>query len=205
MLPELSEKNVYYKSIAKKALKDEKVLSELLENITSKKETIRYNSFKVLLHLSEKHAEVLYPKWDLFADLLSSDNTYHKFDAIYFIANLTRVDTGNRFEKIFNKYYSLLNDKSMIPAAHLAGNSGKIAKAKPHLEEKITNKLLSIDKTHHIQERKDLIKGYAIESFSEYFEEAKNKKKIIVFVKNQLKSKSPRTRKKAKEFVEKWD
>ena len=205
MLPELSEKNVDVKSIAKKALKDEKVLSELLENITSKKETIRYNSFKVLLHLSEKHPEVLYPKWDLFADLLSSDNTYHKFDAIYFIANLTRVDTGNRFEKIFNKYYSLLNDKSMIPAAHLAGNSGKIAKAKPHLEEKITNKLLSLDKTHHISERKDLIKGYAIESFSEYFEEAKNKKKIIVFVKNQLKSKSPRTRKKAKEFVEKWD
>ena len=99
MLPELSEKNVDYKSIAKKALMDEKVFSELLENITSKKETIRHNSFKVLLHLSEKHAEVLYPKWDLFADLLSSDNTYHKFDAIYFIANLTRVDRGNRFEK----------------------------------------------------------------------------------------------------------
>jgi len=38
MLPELSEKNVDVKSIAKKALKDEKVLSELLENITSNKE-----------------------------------------------------------------------------------------------------------------------------------------------------------------------
>ena len=89
----------------------------------------------------------------------------------------------------------------MLP---VAGISGKIAKAKPHLEEKITNKLLSIDKAHHISERKDLIKSYAIESFSEYFEEAKNKKKIIEFVKSQLKSKSPRTRKKAREFLKKW-
>lgn len=205
MLSDLSKKSVSIESVAKKALKDKKVLSELFEGILSKKETIRFNCFKVLLLISEEHPKVLYPKWDFFVKLLSSDNTYHKFIAIYLMANLTRVDTKNKFEKIFNKYYSLLDDKSVIPPSHLAGNSGKIAKAKPKLQTNITNKLLSIDKTHHHPERKDLIKGYAIEAFSEYFEEAKNKKKIIEFVKEQLKSKSPTTRKKAKEFLKRWD
>jgi len=203
MLPDLSKKSVSVEGIAKKALKDEKVFSQVLEGLTSKKETIRFNSFKILLLISEKHPKVLYPKWDFFAELLSRDNTYHKYIAIYIIANLTRADTKNKFEKIFAKYYNLLNDKSVIPAAHLAANSGKIARAKPKLQTKITNKLLSIDKTHHDPERRDLIKGYAIESFSEYFEEAKNKKKIIEFVEKQLNSKSPRTKKKAKEFLKK--
>ena len=205
MLPDLSRKSIDVEGVAKKVLKDEKVLSELLEGILSKKETIRSNSFKVLLFLSEKRPKVLYPEWDFFAKLLSSDNTYHKYIAIYIIANLTRIDTKNRFEKMFNKYYNSLNDKSVIPAAHVAGNSGKIARVKPKLQPKITNKLLNIEKTHHHPERRDLIKSYAIESFSEYFEEAKNKKKIIEFVKRQSKSRSPKARKKAKEFLKKWD
>ncbi len=204
MLSDLSKKKVNVKSVAEKALKDEKLLSGLLEGILSKKETIRFNSFRILVLISEKHPKVLYPKWDFFAELLSSDNTYHKYMAIYIIANLTGTDTKNKFERIFNKYYSLLNDKSIIPAAHVAGNSGKIVQAKPELQTKITNKLLSIDKTPHEPERRDLIKGYAIEAFSEYFEEAKNKKRIIEFAKKQLKSKSTRTKRVAHKFLKRW-
>ena len=174
MLSDLSKKNISVESVATRALKDKEVLSEVLEGLTSKKETIRFNSFKILLLISENHPKVLYPKWDFFAELLSSDNTYHKYVAIYIIANLTRADTKNKFEKIFAKYYNLLNDKSVIPAAHVAGNSGKIAKAKPKLQTNVTNKLLGIDKTYHDPERRDLIKGYVIESFSEYFDEVKS-------------------------------
>jgi hypothetical protein len=114
------------------------------------------------------------------------------------------LDKERNFDKIFDKYYNLLDDKSIIPAGHVAGNSGKIARARPELQTKITDKLLNIDETHHEPERRELIKGYAIESFGEYFEEAKNKLEIIEFVKEQLNSKSPRTKKKAKEFLKKW-
>jgi len=205
MLTDLGKKKVNIKNIAKWAIKDEKLVSELLEGILSKKETIRFNSFGVLLLVSEQNPTVLYPKWDFFADLLISPNTYFKYIAIYIIANLARDDPKNRFEKIFNSYYRLLDDASVIPAAHVAANSAKIAKAKPHLQTKITNRLLSIDKTHHKPERKDLIKSYVIEAFGELFEGARNKKKILQFVEEQLKAKSPRTKKKAKEFLGKWD
>nr|MDO8079254.1 hypothetical protein [Candidatus Freyarchaeota archaeon] len=205
MLDDLSKKGVNIDSLAKRALEDEKVLSELFEGILSKKDTVRYNSFKVFMLLSEGHPEVLYPKWDFFVELLSSDNTSHRNIAVNILANLTGADKENRFEKIFDQYYSLLDDESVIPAAQLAGKSGKIAKAKPKLQTKITNKLLAIDETHHEQERKDLIKGYAIESLGEYFEQAENKKEIINFVKKQLNCQSPKTRKIAKEFLKKWD
>jgi hypothetical protein len=61
--------------------------------------------------------------------------------------------------------------------------------------------LLNIDQTHHESGRKDLIKASAIESFNEYFEEIKNKEEVIEFVKTQLRSKSPKTRKLAEKFL----
>lgn len=198
-------KKVDVENLAKKAIKDKNLLFELLQGILSKKDEKREPSFKALLQISEEHPELIYSEWDYFAELLTSDNSFHKYMAIYLIASLTRVDKENKFEKIFDKYYDLLDDKSVIPPSHTAKNSGKIAKAKPNLQTKITNKLLSIDETHHKPERKDLIKGYAIEAFNEYFEEVENKKEILEFVKKQLKSKSPTTIKKAKEFLKKWE
>ena len=70
MLSDLSKKSVNVGNVAEKALKNKKVFLELLEGILSKKETIRYNSFKVLLLISEEQPEVLYPQWDFFAKLL---------------------------------------------------------------------------------------------------------------------------------------
>ncbi len=204
MLPDLNDKNMNVESMAKKALKEEGILSELIDNLTTKNETVRYNCSKTLNLLSDEHPEVLYSKWDFFVELLNSDHTYWKLSVIPLIANLTRIDTENKFEGIFDDYYRLLDDKSMIPAAWVADNSGKIARAKPELQTRITDKLLRIDETHHHPERRDLIKAGAVESFDEYYEEAVDKKKILEFVKKQLECKSPKTRKIAKEFLEKW-
>jgi len=66
----------------------------------------------------------------------------------------------------------------------------------------ITRRLLSIDTT--MQKHKDLVKAYAIEAFNEYFGEAENKREILNFVREQLGSASPTTRKKAKQFLRKW-
>ena len=197
----LNNNNLNIVNVTKKALKDKEILLGLLEGILSKNETIRSNSFKVLMLLSNKYPVVLYSKWDYFVGMLDSDNAFFKFMAVQLIANLTKIDKKNKFKKIFGKYYDLLND-SVIVAGHITANSGKIARAKPELQSKITNKLLNIDKTK--QKHKDLIKAGAIESFSEYFKESNEKGKIIEFIKKQLNCESPKTRKTAKNFLEKW-
>ncbi|MBN1974677.1 MAG: hypothetical protein JW787_13640 [Sedimentisphaerales bacterium] len=198
---DLNDKKLNIEAAVEIAMKDKKMRLELLENLLSKNETVRYNSSKILFSLTQKNPELLYDKWDDLVKFLDSDNTYHKLSAVLLMGNLTKADKDNKFEKIFNKFYSLLDDKSFITAAYVSQASGIIALAKPKLQTKITNKLLDIDKTHHEQERKDLAKASIIDTFAQYYTQAKNKKEILAFVEKQLNCKSPKTRKKAKDFL----
>jgi hypothetical protein len=188
--------------LARLALEDKMVLQEAFDGVLSKNDVVRQNSFQTLNFLSEKHPDSIYDRWDFFANLIRRGNSFHKYIAIWVIANLTKADPENKFEKLFNDYYGLLGDKSVIPAGHVAVKSGIIALAKPGLQAEITNRLLDIDNT--VQRHKDLVKSGAIEAFDAYFEQSKDQARIIEFVKAQLNCDSPKTRKVAKEFLEKW-
>jgi len=192
------------RGLAKKATKDKSLLDQLLQGILSKQDKTRYTSFKALMYIADERPGLLYGHWDYFAQLIDSENTHSKCIASYLIASLAVIDRDGKFERMFDKYYGMLNDKSIIPAAHAVANSGKIAKARPGLEPKITDKLLSIDTTHHKPHYRELIKSHAIDAFNEYFEQAKEKQRILEFVRKQLDSKSPKTGEKAKEFLKKW-
>ena len=201
MSVDLNAKNINIKAVAKKALKDDKLMAALLDSLWSKNETIRYNSHRILFLITDEQPQALYSNWDYFVKFLDSDNTYHKLSAVLLLANLTQVDKDNNFERLFDRFYDLLDDKSFITAAYLAGASGRIARVKPKLQTRITNRLLNIDRTHHGQERKDLVKASIIGAFEEYFDQTRNKKRIVDFVQKQLSCKSPKTRKAAKEFL----
>jgi len=203
MLPEMNDKGVDIESITQKSLDDKELLAEILDGLKSKNETLRYNCYKVLMLISEKNGELLYPEWDYFVKLLGSENSYHRMSAIHLIANLIKVDTEDRFEKVFDKYYSLLDDKSMIVAIYVAASSGKIVKAKPKLESRITDRLLDIDNTYHNEGHKQLVKAGVIEAFDQYFTEAADKEGIIAFVKAQQHSDSLKTRKLTQDFLRK--
>lgn len=191
-------------STARKIAKDKRLVSGVMDGISSDKPQIKYKSGKILMTLSEKNPGVLYSKWDRFVDLLDSENAFMKSIGIRILSNLARVDTKNKFHKIFNKFYGLLNDESMVTAANLVDHSGMIAKAKPKLQNRITSRLLGIDRSDHGPECKNILKGKAILSFGQYFEEARNKKKIIEFVKKELKNTRPATKKKAEKFLKEW-
>lgn len=204
MKPDLSKKDVDMESVVNLALESEDYLLELIGNLRSKKETIRFNSSRALHLISQQNPDVLYSLWDFFFELIEGDNTYWKCSGIPIIANLTRVDKENKFERMFERYFGLMNDKkSFIPAVYLAKSSETIVRAKPNLETKITRRLMKIDGTRHNPQRRDLVKSDIIAAFDEYFEQAEDKKKIIEFVRKQLECDSPKTRKEAKRFLEK--
>jgi hypothetical protein len=188
------------RNLVKKALEEE--LSRALEGIMSKKDEIRSASFRILKRISEEQPNALYPKWDYLADLLDSDNHSQRYISINLLADLAKIDVKNKFEPIFDKYFSNIEGERTMVAGQAALNSGKIAKAKPKLQPKITHRLLNIEKTHQGKQI-ELIKAYVIEAFNEYFEESSDKNKILDFVKAQLESTSPKTRKVAKEFLKK--
>ena len=204
MLPEMREKEADIDDIVARTIKDNGLLSELLEGLTSKDETFRYNCHKVLMAVCETHAELLYPSWDYLAEHLSSNNSYHKMSAVHLITSLVKIGTEDRFEDIFDLFYDLLDDRSMIVAYYVAQNSAKIIREKPRLENRITDKLLHIDETHHPPGRKELIKSGIIEAFDELFDDTGIRPEIIDFVRQQLDSESNKTKKTAKAFLEKW-
>jgi hypothetical protein len=204
MLPDLNTKDVDLESLAQRAREDQGFLPELVEGLSDKQERVGYNCLRALLLVADERPELLYPHWHVFVELLASENTYFKLRGANLIAAIIGADTENRFEQIFDQYYDLLDDKSVITASYIAGNSGRIARAKPGLQSRITSRLLSIDETHHPPEPRDLIKGFAAEAFGQYFEESDQQAEILEFVTAQLESKSPKTRKLAKSFLKKW-
>ncbi len=203
MLNDLLNKDINPKIFAEKLIKKSDLITEYLDGLNSKNETYRYNCFKVLDIISEEKPELLYPKWDFFEDHLRSNNNYHKIAAVIIIANLTVVDKDKRFENFFDEFYSNLKSEKTITPIYVLKYSGKIVKFKPHLEERITSILVNIEKIYNGKQI-ELLKSAVIESFFKYFDNVKNKDEIINFVKNQLNSESPKTRKIANKFLNKW-
>jgi hypothetical protein len=177
----------------------------VLEGISSSKAAIRYGCAKVLMDLSEERPQKLYPYMDFFINLLDSKFRILTWNAMAIIANLTRIDKDRKFDKIFDKYYSFINDEYMVTVANLVGHSGKIALSKPHLIEKITNELLKIEcisvTPHLTEECKRVIAERAVKSFYIFFDDIKKKDKVIAFVKRQRKSSRKSLRNEAENFL----
>ena len=121
------------------------------------------------------------------------------------VANLTKVDVDNKFDDIFDKYCAFIYDEHMVTVANVVGHSGKIALAKPHLIDKISDELLKVEKIpttpHLTEECKRVIAQAAIRSFAMFFDEIEQKDKVISFVKHYLDSSRITLRKEAKDFL----
>jgi len=190
--------------VVQSALAETKVLNEMVEGVVCKNETYRYNCYKVISKIAQNQPAVLYPYWDYFVGLFGHDNSYHRMAAVNIIADLVKADNEGKFENIFNDYFDFLDDEKIVVARYLAKNAGKIAKCKHHLLKKITERLLNVDETHHTEDRKDLLKSDIIESFDYFFADSDDKEEILAFAKAQLDCSSPRTRKIARDLLDKF-
>ena len=203
-MSDLDKKDADIKKLAANALNDGELFKELMNGILSKDNTTRQNSFKVLQIISEENPEFLYPYWDQFSEMLKSKNNYHKYIAIYLLADLTAVDSQNKFEEIFDDYFMILGEDKTMTASHVALNSSKIVLNKPELQDKIIDILLNIDSIHQ-GKQKDLIKAYVIEALRKMYPDLKDKEKVMKFIEEQLDSSSPKTRDLAACFIERCE
>jgi hypothetical protein len=203
--PDIHSKQPDLQAIAQTALVDESYRKQLFELLLpgSKRAQARYNSYRSLILLSESNPELLMPLWGPLVGMLSSSNKDIIFIAVNLLANLASADQQNCFEEIFDTFFNLIGDQSIVVAMHTAGAAGKIAQAQPHLREQITRRLLGIEEVRGSLENSELVKAYAISAFDAFFEESTEQEDILRFVRQQLTSTSPKTRKAAKEFLKK--
>ncbi len=184
----------------------ENVIEEALKGLQSDNARIRDQHFYTLLQISEQSPDHIYPAWDILVTILRKPEVSNKYAAVHLLANIVPVDNENRFEQIFDEFYQLLSHESPVVSPHIAGTAGKIMRAKPHLQPEITSMLLNIDNVNRCR-HPELLKSYVIEAFDDCFEliPGKKQEQVMEFVKRQISSESPKTRKKAKEFLKKRD
>lgn len=204
----LVEKTITKEELLKNVKLNSALISLLLRGISSSKATVRYGCAKVLMDLSDEAPEKLYSYFDFFVKLLGSKYRILTWNALAIIANLTRVDVQKKFDVIFSKYYSFLNNDYMVTVANVVGNSATIATAKPYLIPKITDELLKVQNIsispHMTQECKRVIAQQTIKSFNIFFDRVENKEKVLAFVRACLGSPRKKLRTAAETFIEKW-
>jgi hypothetical protein len=188
-------------------IKNPLIIKEIIDQLKTEKTALKFSYEKILRLLSEKSPDLIYPYFDDFVGFLNSQNNFIKWSAILTIANLTAVDSENKFDMIFKKYYQPVTGPAMITAANIIGSSWKIVLSKPYLTEKILKEILKVQKAKYIHqgklsaECKNVVSGQAIDSFVMLFDKIKNKKPVIKFVKAQLNNSRPAVAKRAEKFL----
>lgn len=199
---ELGKKEDNAEQIARRVLEDSSLVSYILGGLSSPKPGIRFKCAKILRIVSEKDPEELYHYFDSFRELINSKNSIIKWNAMDIVANLATVDSRNRFDAIFEDFYSFLSEGSLVTSAHVVDNSGKIARAKPNLRDRITEELLQVERIPlPTEECRNILKGKLIAAFCQYFDGAKNKDMIASFVRSQLNNTRKSTKKRAEQFL----
>jgi hypothetical protein len=205
----LAQKEVKAEETAEKVAENPRLISEVFDGTSSEDPRVKFKSAKTLKIISERNPKILYPKIDIFISLLDSENKIIKWIATDVIGNLTSVDLENKFDKVFQKYYDLLSAPSMITVGHIIENSGKIAKSKPYLTQKITSKLLDVEqlpvKPPITQECKNILLGKVIQAFEVYFSQIENAEDVTSFAKRQLNNPRRATKAKAESFLKRLD
>ncbi len=195
---ELQEKENNGEKIAAIILQNPGLIPDIISGTSSSSANLRFKCAKILRITSESTPEVLYPYFEFFETLLESENNIIKWNAMDIIANLTIVDTGDKFDCIIDKYYRLFNQGSLITSAHVVENSGKIARGKPHFREVIANEILKVsDIPLPTAECRSILAGKVILTLSNYPELVTDKNRVISFLTGQLNSTRNATRKKA--------
>jgi hypothetical protein len=205
-IEQVADKESDKHTIAEKVISEPGLASELCSGLGAKEARVKYGCAKVLRIVSDARPELLYPRFDFFAELLDSDNKIMQWQAMYVLANLVRVDSRNKFQKIFDKYFAPISGPVMITAANLIKAAAKIARARPEMTGRIAAEILKVDRVRYqTAECRNVALGHAIKSFDQLFDQLEDKEPVIKLVRKQLKNTRNATRKKAKQFLARRD
>ena len=204
-LTKLKNKEIKGDELAELVQRDRDLLPMTLKGISSPKAHVRYPCAKALTMLSEDKPEWLIPHFDFFVDLLNSEKRILKWNAINTIANLSKVDTEDQIDAIFDQLFGLMNADYMVTVANVIGAAGKIGKAKPQLADRITRELFKVEnlslKSHLTLECRNILLGHTIQALDHFYENIENKGDVVSFVERQLDNTRNSTRVKAENFL----
>lgn len=207
MIEQIAEKDFDINAFAQLAIENEPARNEIVRQmLTNAAIMVYYHCYYVVEKASRERPELFYAYWGEMAGLLHHENSYHRDFALEIIGNLTRVDQENRFAEIKDEYFSIVNDEKFMTGNCCVKNLLKIYRHKPEQREQIIDILLDIDnRCDYTEKQKGLLKVDVLEILDEIYGEAPERNRINEFIKTEANCISPKTRKKAKELIKKYN
>ncbi len=170
----------------------------------NEKGTARFKAAKELQLISRANPALLYPYFQVFANLLDSSSSIVLWNAIIILSLLVQVDTERRFDHIFDRYFAHLWDGKLVTAANILENSGRIARKRPDIAEMITQELLNVDRIPlPTPECREVARGKVLTAFGEYTDILKRNRAANDFMIRCTSSRRPAVKKQAEALVRK--
>jgi len=190
--------------LATRAAADPAALAEILSVVgpQSVPHPARESGAAALKLLALRQPDVLLDRWGELMSLLDCDNAFSRMATVHILANLAPGDTAGRFAAALDRLYDHLGDMVGV-AGHVLLASPQIARARPELRDRITARILGLDKIAR-PDRMELLRSYAIEALDAYLEPTQRTAAVVAFVAAGLEGDSPKTRKLAAAKLREW-
>jgi hypothetical protein len=204
ILREIGRKGSNKDRIARTVLKDPRHVDELAEGLGAREARVKYGCARIFLILSEMRPFLVYPRIDLFLGLLESENNILRWTAIQVIANLALVDARAVIESHFEEFFFPIRGPALVTAANIIGAAPRIAIAKPHLAERITEELLKVQHARYrTAECRRVALGHTVKSLEAIYDLVVEKERVLKLVRAQTRSSRGGTKKAAERFLKK--
>lgn len=119
-------------------------IGELVAQLASKDDEVRFFAFRVLRHRS-KIAPDVYPHWEHFRARLSSGNSYQRSIGAMLLAANVRWDEGLRFDEVLDALATLFEDEKFVTARQVIQTVPEWIGHRPDLGEFVRSRLERID------------------------------------------------------------
>lgn len=210
LMTRLKEKEAL-EALVTQAQEDPSLIAGLLDIIREEAGSLRFRCTKILRLASQARPEAVYPFFEDIAGLLGNGNSFIRWDAMAILANLTAADREDRFQGIYEAYFSLLKDPQMITVGNVIGNAWKIIEARPQDEGDITRRLLGVPGQVFLHQGQPspecsrVLCGHLLDAFDHYAEASRYREEILAFARGQLESPRKSVARKAARFLKRHD
>jgi len=206
LIAKIAAKDFELEHFVQLALDDPQARDEIVcQMLTNPAIMVYYHCYYVVEKASREQPALFYRYWDDIAALLSHPNSYQRDFAVEIIGNLAQVDQENRFAGLAEAYFGILNDEKFMTGNCCLKNLLKIYRYKAGQRARVMNTLLEIDlRCDYIPKQKAVLKADVLAIFDEIYFETPEQERINAFIRAEISSPSPKTRRKARELVKKY-
>jgi hypothetical protein len=204
LLAELGEKGADKEALAARVMEHPKLLPDVLAGLRADTARVRFGCASLLEIISEQKPALLLPHFEFLVALLDSPNNIFKWVALRILGNLAAADPSNRFEALFDRFFSLIAGPEMIAAANAMQAGAAIARAKPEWADRIAREILKVTRAQYkTDECLNIGQAHALDALDSFFDLIQDREPVRQFARDQLENPRPAARKRAERFLRK--